>query len=138
MFILVFLLGQLIDPGYLTVKADQDSLPVFVDDDYVGKTPLIKYTLKPDEYNVGFFPQDSIEAASWRFKDGNIGALWKIAKYSEGIVKVRIASDRVTVVELNYAKVKQAPGKAKLKVGGCLAAACFVGALITLAVQAIF
>jgi len=126
-----------LNQGYLTVRAGRDSLPIFIDSDYIGKTPIVKYALKPDEYNVGFFPQDSVEEASWRFKDGSIGALWKIAKYSEGIVKVRIAPDSVTVIELNYKKVEQAPRKAKLKLGGCLGGTFVLGVLVTIAVQTI-
>jgi len=125
------------DVGYLTVTADKDSLPVFVDDDLIGSTPVLKYALKPDEYNVGFFPQDSVEAASWRLKDGSIGALWKIARYSEGIVKVRIASNRVTTVELDYKKVQGAPGKAKLKVFGCLGGTFVLGVVSAIVVQSL-
>jgi hypothetical protein len=62
MVILLCVLMQ--NPGYLTVTADQDGLPIFVDNDSVGVTPLTRYALPPEEYNVGFFPQDSIEDAS--------------------------------------------------------------------------
>lgn len=133
--LLIFL--QLSD-GYLTVRADKDSLPVYVDDDFIGKTPIIKYPLKPDEYDVGFFPQDSIETASYQFKNGNLGALWRIAKFGEGIVKVRIEPNRETIVDLNYQAVKSAPGKAKLKVFGCLGGMFILGVLSTLAVQSAF
>lgn len=124
--------------GYLNVNADIDSLPVYVDDELIGKTPISKHPLLPGKYNVGFFPQSMIEDASWQLKDGNVGALWKITKYSEGIVKVKIMADKITTVTLNYSKVKQAPGKAKLKVGCCLGGTFIFGVLITLAVQAIF
>lgn len=124
--------------GYLTVKADQDSLAIYVDSDFIGKTPIIKYSLKPDEYNVGFFPQDSVEQASWRLKEGSLNALWKLAKYGEGIVKIKIESNRETIVELNYRAVSAAPGKAKLKVFGCLGGAFLLGVLSTLGAQAIF
>jgi len=127
-----------VNDGFLTVEADQKGLPVFVDDDFIGNTPIIKYPLKPDEYHVGFFPQDSIEQASWQLKAGNIGALWRIARYSEGIVKVKIEPDRVTAVTLNYAAVTKAPGKAKLKVFGCLGGTFILGVLTGLAVQSLF
>ena len=107
--ILIILLTQL-NNGYLTVRADRDSLPVYVDNDYIGQTPVIKYPLKPDEYSVGFFPQDSIENASWRFKSGSLGALWKVARFGEGIVQVRVAPDSLTEIELSYRRVTQAPG----------------------------
>lgn len=124
--------------GFLEVTADQDSLPVYVDNDQVGITPLINYALPPDEYNVGFFPQDSIEDASWRFKEGAVSALWEIARYSAGIVKVRIAPDSLTKVELRYDDVKNAPRSAKLKVTGCLGGAFLLGVLTTVALYAIF
>jgi len=135
---IIFLLFLQINDGYLTVRADRDGLPVFVDDDFIGNTPVIKYPLKPDEYNVGFFPQDSIETASYQFKDGDIGALWRIAKYGEGIVKVKIESNKETIVELNYKAVRAAPSKAKAKVFSCLGGIFILGILSTLAFQAIF
>jgi len=135
---LIFIIFYQLNNGYLTVRADRDSLPIYVDDDFIGNTPVIKYALKPDEYNVGFFPQDSIETASYQFKSGNIGALWRIAKYGEGIVKVKIESNRETIVDLNYQAVKSAPGKAKLKVFSCLGGVFILGVLSTLAVQAAF
>uniref|UniRef100_A0A7C4X8Q1 PEGA domain-containing protein n=1 Tax=candidate division WOR-3 bacterium TaxID=2052148 RepID=A0A7C4X8Q1_UNCW3 len=133
----IFLFFQLTN-GYLTVRADQDGLPIYVDDDFIGRTPVIKFPLKPDEYNIGFFPQDSIENASYQLKGGNIGALWRIAKYGEGTVKVRIEANRETIVELNYRAVISAPGKTKLKVLGCLGGVFLLGVLSTLAIQAIF
>lgn len=138
MTVLLFMLMVGQDTGYIEVIADQDGLPVYVDDDSVGITPLIKYALPVDEYHVGFFPQDSIEEASWRFKEGNINALWKLARYSEGIVKVRIAPDSLTKVELSYRNVKNAPRSAKLKVTGCLSGAFLLGVLTTIALYAIF
>jgi hypothetical protein len=124
--------------GYLNVNADQDSLPVYVDDELIGKTPIKNYPLKPDEYLVGFFPQDSIEHASWQLKRGSIGALWKIIKYGEGVVRVQILPKKITMVELNYESVKKAPGKAKLKMGCCLGGVFILGILTGLGVHAIF
>jgi hypothetical protein len=135
--ILLFLIAQL-NTGYLTVQADQDSLPVYVDDEYIGLTPVIRHPLAPDKYNVGFFPQDSIEQASWRLKQGSISALWAIAKYSEGTVKVSIASDKVTKITLNYRNTMAAPGKAKLKVGGCLGGVFLLGVGTALLFHAVF
>lgn len=126
------------NPGYLTVTADQDGLPVYVDNDSVGVTPLSRYALSPEEYNVGFFPQDSIEDASWRFKEGTVSALWKLARYSAGIVKVRIAPDTVAKIELSYEDVENAPRSAKLKVTGCLGSVFILGVLTTVALYAIF
>ncbi len=135
---IIFLLFLQINDGYLTVRAEKKGLPVFVDDDFIGNTPVIKYPVKPDEYDVGFFPQDSLETASYQFKNGNIGALWRIAKYGEGIVKVRIEANKETIVDLNYQAVRSAPGRAKLKVFGCLGGAFILGILATLGFQAIF
>ena len=135
---LIFLLLFQINDGYLTVRAEKAGLPVYVDDDYIGNTPIIKYPLKPDEYNVGFFPQDSIETASYQFKNGDIGALWRIAKYGEGTVKVKIEPNKETIVELNHRAVRAAPGKAKARVFSCLGGVFILGILATLGFQAIF
>jgi hypothetical protein len=125
------------EQGFLNVTADRDSLVVYVDNDSIGITPLINYALVPDEYHVGFFPQDSIEEASWDLKSGSVSALWRLARYSEGVVKVRIAPDTLTRVELSYQAVNRAPGKAKLKVTGCLGGAFLLGVLTTIALYAI-
>ncbi len=135
--ILLLLITQL-NAGYLSVKADQDSLPVYIEDEYIGVTPIIRHPVAPNEYNVGFFPQDSIEQASWRLKDGSIGALWAIAKYGEGTVKVLIKPDAVTTVTLNYRNTMAAPGRAKLKVGGCLGGVFLLGVGTALLLHAVF
>ncbi len=135
---LIILLFFQLNDGWLTVRADRDGLPIYVDDDSIGVTPVIRYPLEPDEYNIGFFPQDSIETASYQFKSGNLGALWRIAKYGEGIVKVKIEANKETIVDLNYQAVKSAPGKAKLKVFSCLGGSFILGVLATLGFQSIF
>lgn len=135
---LIMLLIAQLNPGFLTVRADQDSLPVYVDNDFVGRTPLVHFPLKPDEYSIGFFPQDSIEDASWRFKSGQLGALWKIARYGEGMVEVRIAPDSVTEVTLDYQRVKRAPGRAKCLFSGVVGGIFALGVIVALAVQKIF
>lgn len=137
MLVLVFLVTQL-NTGYLTVTADQDSLPIYVDNAYIGKTPVSKHPLPPERYTVGFFPEDSVEAASWRLKNGSITALWQLAKYGEGIVKVDIARNKTTTVQLDYREVMKAPGRAKIKVAACLGGTFLLGVLSVLAIQAVF
>ncbi|MEO0135913.1 MAG: PEGA domain-containing protein [candidate division WOR-3 bacterium] len=135
---IILLLLMQIDEGYLTVRSEKDGLPIYVENDYIGKTPIIKYPLKPGEYNVGFFPQDSIETASYQFKNGNLGALWRIAKFGEGMVKVKIEANKETIVNLNYDAVRTAPTKAKARVFSCLGGMFIMGILATLCFQAIF
>src|SRR4030042_1487812 len=135
--IILLIVGQ-ISTGFLNVKADQDSLPVYVDNDYIGKTPIIRYPLKTDEYNVGFFPQDSIETASWQLKQGRLGALWRVAKYGEGTVKAKIANNSVTTVELNYKKTIAAPGKTKFKEFSFLGGVFTIGVLAGIGLSALF
>ena len=137
MFVLIFLIAQM-GNGYLCVHADQDSLPVYVDNDYIGKTPVTDYPLTADRYTVGFFPEDSIEAASWRVKNGSIRAIWQLARFGEGVAKVDIAPNRTTTVRLDYSSVMRAPGRAKLRVAAILAGSFMLGALSVLAIQAAF
>lgn len=135
---MIILIVAQISTGFLNVKADQDSLPVYVDNDYIGKTPIIRYPIEPDEYNVGLFPQDSIETASWQLKQGKLGALWRIAKYGEGTVKAKIADNSVTTVELSYKKTMSAPGKTKFKVFGCMGGVFAIGILAGIGLSALF
>lgn len=127
-----------LNAGYLTVTADRDSLPIYVDNELIGLTPIVRYALPPDQYTVGFFPEDSIETASWRLKNGSIGALWQLARYGEGVSEVTIASDRVSSVYLDHRAVASAPTRAKLKVGACLGSTFLLGVLSVLAIQAVF
>ncbi|MBE0432708.1 hypothetical protein IBX73_04485 [candidate division WOR-3 bacterium] len=136
---LVFLLlFTELNAGYLNVTADRESMPIYVDNDFIGQTPIIEYPLRPDQYTVGFFPEDSIETASWRLKNGSISALWQLAKYGEGVAKVEIAQNRISNLHLDYREVMKAPGRAKLKVAACLGGTFMLGVLSVLAVQAIF
>lgn len=136
MIMILVLLMQTGD-GYLTVHADQNGLPVYLDNDLIGTTPIERYPVKPGEYDVGFFPSDSVEQASWQLKDGNMGALWRVARFGEGMVKARIAADHLTTVELNYARTNRAPTRLRLKIGGCIGGTFVLGVLATLAVQAL-
>jgi len=137
MLILAFLFAQM-NTGYLSVTADQDSMPIYVDNAYIGKTPISKYPLPPERYTIGFFPEDSVEAASWRLKNGSISAIWQLAKYGEGVVKVEIAPNKTTTVQLDHREVMRAPGRAKLKVAACLGGTFILGMLSVLAIQAVF
>ncbi len=134
---MILIIAQ-VSTGFLNVKADQDSLPVYVDDDFIGRTPITRFPLIADEYNVGFYPQDSIETASWQLKQGNLGALWRVAKYGEGTVKAKIAANSVTTIELNYKKTLAAPGKTKFKVFGCLGGVFAVGVIAGIGLSALF
>jgi len=137
MLILAFLFAQM-NTGYLSVTADQDSMPIYVDNAYIGKTPISKYPLPPERYTIGFFPEDSVEAASWRLKNGSISAIWQLAKYGEGVVKVEIAPNKTTTVQLDHREVMRAAGRAKLKVAACLGGTFILGMLSVLAIQAVF
>lgn len=136
--LIILLIFTQFNSGYLTVRADQDGLPIYVDNDYIGVTPILRYPLKPDDYSVGFFPSDSIKDASWRFKAGKLSALWKIARYGEGLVEVRIAPDSITEVTLDYQRVKRAPGRAKCLFGGVVGGIFALGVITALVVQKIF
>ena len=137
MLILAFFFAQ-INTGYLSVTANQDSLSIYVDNVYIGKTPISKYPLPPERYTIGFFPEDSVEAASWRLKNGSISAIWQLAKYGEGVVKVEIVPNKTTTVQLDHRRVMRAPGRAKLKVAACLGGTFILGVLSVLAIQTVF
>jgi len=141
--ILVLTLGLApADSGFLTVRSNSVGIAVYLDGDFLGRTPVEMHQLKPGDYSVSVISNDSLEKVYWHIREGNVGAklssLWRLAAVNAGTNSVRIESGKVTELMIDYGKVLNAPTEAKLiacgSVGGLFLLGAVVGFLVHLLV----
>ncbi len=122
------------DSGYLTVKSNSVGIAVYLDGDFLGRTPVEMHQLKPGTYSVSIISNDSLENVYWHMRQGNVGAmlssLWTLAAVNAGTASVRVASGRVTELAIDYGKVLNAPTEAKLIACGSVTGLFLVGAVV--------
>jgi hypothetical protein len=130
------------DSGYLTVKSNSVGIAIYLEGDYLGRTPVEMHQLKPGNYSVSIVSDDSLENVYWHIRQGDIGAklssLWTLAAINAGTSSIRVESGKVTEVAIDYGKVLNAPTETKViacgSVGGLFLVGAIVGFLIHLLV----
>ena len=128
------------DSGFLSVRSNSVGIAVYLDGEYLGRTPVEMHRLPPDTYSVSIISNDSLENVYWHVREGNVGArlssLWTLAAVNAGTSSVRVEAGKVTEVMIDYGKVLSAPTEAKLiacgSVGGLFLFGAIVGFLIHL------
>ncbi len=128
------------DSGYLTVKSNSVGIAVYLDGDYLGRTPVEMHQLKPGSYSVSIISDDSLENVYWHIRQGDVGAklssLWTLAAVNAGTSSVRVEAGKVTEVTIDYGRVMNAPTEAKVvaccSVGGLFLVGAVVGFLVHL------
>ena len=109
-------------------------IAVYLDGDFLGRTPVEMHQLKPGTYSVSIISNDSLENVYWHMRQGNVGAmlssLWTLAAVNAGTASVRVASGRVTELAIDYGKVLNAPTEAKLIACGSVTGLFLVGAVV--------
>ena len=128
------------DSGYLTVRSNSVGIAVYLDGEFLGRTPVEAHKLGPGDYSVSIISNDSLENVYWHIREGNVGAklssLWTLAAVNAGTSSVRVEAGKVTEVMIDYGKVLSAPTEAKLiacgSVGGLFLFGAIVGFLIHL------
>jgi len=122
------------DSGYLTVKSNSVGIAVYLDGDFLGRTPVEMHRLKPGTYSVSIISDDSLENVYWRLRRGKVGAklssLWRLAAINAGTSSVRVESGRVTEVMIDYGKVLNAPTETKLIACGSIGGVFLIGAVV--------
>jgi hypothetical protein len=122
------------DSGYLTVKSNSVGIAVYLDGDYLGRTPVELHRLKPGSYSVSIISNDSLENVYWHLRQGKVGAklssLWRLAAVNAGTASVRVESGKVTEVSIDYGKVLNAPTEAKLIACGSISGLFLLGAVV--------
>ena len=122
------------DSGYLTVRSNSVGIAIYLDGEYLGRTPVEMHQLKPGDYSVSIISNDSLENVYWRIREGNVGAklssLWRLAAVNAGTNSVRVESGKVTEVTIDYGKVLNAPTEAKLIACGSIGGLFLIGAVV--------
>jgi hypothetical protein len=124
------------DSGYLTVKSNSVGIAVYLDGDYLGRTPVEMQRLKPGEYSVSIISNDSLENVYWRLRQGKVGAklssLWRLAAVNAGTASVRVEGGKLTELTIDYGRVLNAPTEAKLITFGSIGGLFLIGAAVGL------
>jgi hypothetical protein len=124
------------DSGYLTVKANSVGISIYLDGEYLGRTPVEMHRLKPGSYSVSIISNDSLEKVYWHIREGKVGAklsaLWRLAAVNAGTYPVRVESGRVTEVLIDYGRVLNAPTETKLIAFGSIGGLFLIGAAVGL------
>lgn len=133
--ILVLALGLApADSGFLTVRSNSVGIAVYLDGEYLGRTPVEMHRLKPGEYSVSIISNDSLEKVYWHIRQGSVGrklsSLWRLAAVNAGTNSVRVESGKVTELMIDYGKVLNAPTEAKLIACGSVGGLFLLGALV--------
>jgi hypothetical protein len=122
------------DSGYLTVKSNSVGIAVYLDGDYLGRTPVEMHQLKPGSYSVSIISDDSLENVYWHIRQGDVGAklssIWTLAAVNAGTSSIRVESGKVTEVAIDYGKVLNAPTEAKLIACGSVGGLFLIGAVV--------
>jgi hypothetical protein len=122
------------DSGYLTVRSNSVGIAIYLDGDYLGRTPVEMHQLKPGNYSVSIVSDDSLENVYWHIRQGDVGAklssLWTLVAINAGTSSVRVESGKVTEVAIDYGKVLNAPTEAKLIACGSIGGLFLVGAVV--------
>ena len=122
------------DSGYLTVKSNSVGIAVYLEGEYLGRTPVEMHRLKPGEYSVSIISTDSLEKVYWHLRQSSVGkklsSLWRLAAVNAGTHSVRVQSGKVTEVMIDYGRVLNAPTEAKLIACGSVGGLFLVGAAV--------
>jgi len=122
------------DSGYLTVKSNSVGIAVYLDGEYLGRTPVEMHQLKPGSYSVSIISNDSLENVYWHIRQGGVGAklssLWRLAAVNAGTASVRVERGKVSEVMIDYGKVLNAPTEAKLTACGTVGGLFLLGAVV--------
>lgn len=122
------------DSGYLTVRSNSVGIAVYLDGEYLGRTPVEMHRLRYGQYSVSTISNDSLEDVYWRIREGNVGAklssIWRLAAINAGTVSARVERGKVTEVAIDYGKVLNAPTEAKLVACGSIGGLFLLGAVV--------
>lgn len=114
-FLLFFIFFQY---GYLTVLSEEGDLPVYLDGNYLGKTPIVKEKIKAGKYTVSLFSEQEMEMTYNKLKRGSIfqklSSLWELAKYSGATERIRVAPDSLTEIFLSKRNAEYTKRNAKI------------------------
>lgn len=122
------------DSGYLTVRSNSVGIAVYLDGEYLGRTPVEMHRVQPGEHSVSIISNDSLESVYWRIREGRLGAklssLWRLAAVNAGTASVRVENGKLTELTIDYGRVLNAPTEAKLVTFGSIGGLFLLGAVV--------
>jgi len=122
------------DSGYLTVRSNSAGIAVYLDGEYLGRTPVEMHRVPPGEHSVSIISNDSLENVYWRIREGKLGAklssLWRLAAVNAGTASVRVQGGMLTEMTIDYGRVLNAPTEAKLIACGSIGGLFLLGAVV--------
>ncbi len=138
----MLLAGQVApDSGYLNIRSNMPGIMVYLDGDYLGRTPISNVKLAPDQYLVSIVSNDSLENVYWRLRQAPLGkkvsTVWTLAAINAGSQPVRVEAGRVSEVFIDYGKVASARREAKLLTWGVTGGLFTFGAVVGLLIGAL-
>lgn len=126
------------DSGYLNIRSNMPGIAVYLDGDYLGRTPIVNHRLAPDQYLVSIVSNDSLENVYWRMNQAPLGkkvsTAWTLAAINAGSQPVRVAAGQVSEVFIDYGKVANARREAKLLTWGVTGGLFTFGAIVGLVI----
>ncbi len=116
--LLALLVAQLPDSGYLTVRSNMPGIELYLDGEYIGRTPLERHLVAAGDYNLSIISNDSLDSVYWHLRRGSIGrrlsSFWTLAAVNAGTHQASVGRGQVTEVFLDYGRVLNAPTETKL------------------------
>lgn len=126
------------DSGYVTVRSDQPEIPVYLDGDYLGATPLLMHPVVPGEYTLAPVSSDSLESLYFRVRNAGLGAklaaLWPLARIDAATRRLNVRPGYAVSVELSRQDMDRAESRAKWLVYGSAGGLFLGGALLGLVI----
>lgn len=136
--LLTVLLQAPADSGYVSVNSSLPGLSIWLDGDYIGRTPITAYAVKPGSYNLTIVSNDSLDVLYARFRSGRLGqklsSVWSLAAIDAGTFQLDIKPGTQAEVFIDYGRILTAPCRAKwltgLGLGGFFLVSVGLGMLI--------
>lgn len=120
--VLAILLGQAgADSGYVSVSSSLPGIEVYLEGDYLGRTPIRLHPVKPGSHNLTIVSNDSLDVLYARFRSGPLGqklsAVWTLAAIDAGTFQLEVKPGAQVEAFIDYGKVLAAPGRTKWLAG---------------------
>lgn len=131
------------DSGFITIESDMPGLAVYLEGDYIGRTPVERKKVETGSFTVTIVSNDSLDLLYDGLRKGRVsrrlGSAWSLIGVDAGTHKVRIRRGEVTRVVIDYGRVLSAPREAKtyacLGVGGVFGIGAIIGLVIGLLID---
>lgn len=115
------------DTGYVTVHSTLPGISVYLDGEYLGRTPVERRPFRAGSFLLTIVSNDSLENVYAAIRSGPVGgrlsAAWTLTAIDAGTYRVEVRPNTVSEVTVDYNRVLAAPGRARTFAG------CAVGGL---------